>query len=363
MRRLLVALSAIFLLFSTKVVAEDEIIQFPDPYFKKVLVNMYYEGYPKIDLNDDGEIQYSEAAAYTEWLRLDCEGADSITDLTGIKAFINIKKILLERNPLINGIDVSGMVNLEEINFNNDWNLEVLNASGCKNLEKINCSDGKIKHLNVENCIKLKTLGCGNNNLENLNLINCCSLKSFGCYKSNLKNLVFQQCINLYGLNCSLNLLSELDISQMNDLRSITCDNNQLKLLNVRNDNNQSITTFKTFGNPNLKCITVDDPTYSMEHWKEIDEWTEFSEDCSVKVVDNKKNIIKIFPNPANHIVLIERNNIELEDLRILDITGRIFLGYAIPYGETQTQLDVSRLSAGAYIIEINNYTQSLIIE
>jgi len=255
------------------------------------------------------------------------------------------------------------MVNLEEIEFYDDWNLEILNASGCKNLEKINCNDGNIKNINVENCIKLKSLGCGNNNLENLNLKNCCSLKTFGCYKSNLKNLVFQQCINLYGLNCSFNLLSELDLPQMNDLRSITCDNNQLKVLNVRNGNNKLITQFKAYGNPDLKCIEVDDPAWSNEHWKEIDEWTEFSEDCSSGVNEIRYNLFKIYPNPANNTVLIERTNIEPADLRILDIKGRIFISYTIPSGETQIRLDVSKLSAGAYILEINNETKSLIIE
>ncbi len=65
-------------------------------------------------------------------------------------------------------------------------------------------------------------------------------------------------------------------------------------------DNNQSITTFKTFGNPNLKCITVDDPKYSMENWKEIDEWTEFSEDCSTDtatIVVPRKDSAKVAAN------------------------------------------------------------------
>ena len=90
MRRLLVAFMATFLVLSPKLAAEaDDIVYFPDPFFKKVLVNMEYYMGERIDLNYDGEIQYSEAEAYIHSLDISFAG-DSITDLTGIKAFINI---------------------------------------------------------------------------------------------------------------------------------------------------------------------------------------------------------------------------------------------------------------------------------
>jgi len=364
MRRLLVALVAIFLvLTANSAIAGDDFIHFPDPYFKKVLVNMEYCGQPIIDLNGDGEIQYSEAAAYNDRLWLYCEWTDSITDLTGIKEFINVKKIRFEWTPLINKIDVSGMVNLEEINFNNCWNLEVLNVSGCKNLSTINCNDSKIKYLNAENCSKLKTIWCSNNTLETLMLLNCNSLKSLSLGKNNLENIDFNECINLEGINCSYNKLTKLDFSPLKNFKRLAGNNNQLKTVNVRNGNNKSITQFQTSGNPDLKCIEVDDPAYSKEHWKEIDEWTEFSEDCSNSVEENNQTAFKVYPNPANNILTIERGGIEQTDLRILNVTGRICHYQSIQFGETQTQIDISNLAAGTYIIKIDNETEKIVVE
>ena len=152
----------------------------------------------------------------------------------------------------------------------------------------------KIKYLNVENCTKLKRLWCANNKLENINLQNCCSLKSFSCYNNNLENIKFQQVINFEVLDCSFNKLTSLDLSLMNNLESIGCNNNKLDLLNVRNGTNDLIETFESSGNTNLKCITVDDPAYSKEHWKDIDEWTEFSEDCSTSINENQSNLFII---------------------------------------------------------------------
>jgi hypothetical protein len=220
--------------------------------------------------------------------------------------------------------------------------MENINIKECRNLQTLVTTNGNLKELNLKDCLRLDGIICSFNKLTELDL-------------SNLKYFT--------GLTCDNNLLKKIDLSNSAQFLRLKAFNNELESINIRNGNNKVITTFQTYENPNLKCIAVDDTTYSKEHWKNIDEWTEFSQDCSVKVVDNIENILKIFPNPTNHSVLIERMNIEPEDLRILDITGRIYMGYTIPYGETQIRLDISKLSTGAYIIEINNETKSLIIE
>ena len=320
-------------------------------------------GQDKIDLNDDGEIQYSEAAAYDDLLWLACEGAEKISDITGIKSFINIKRFWMESGNDVNEIDLSGMVNIEEIKLMWNYKLEKVNISGCRNLASISCNENNIKYLNAENCIKLKSLGCSNNSLEVLKLLNCNNLKSLSLGKNNLENLELQQCINLEGVNCSNNKLTELDFSPLKNFKRLAGNNNQLIKVNVHNGNNNSITQFKTSGNPNLKCIEVDDPAYSKENWKEIDEWTEFSEDCSSSINESKINTFRVYPNPAKNTVFIERESVESADLKIVDITGRNCMIYHIQCGETQIQLDITKLSAGKYIIDINNETNSLIIE
>jgi hypothetical protein len=362
MRRLLVALSATFLLLSTKVVADDEIIQFPDPYFKKVLVKMVDYEQLEIDLNRDGEIQRSEAEAYKSTLWLS-PGSDSITDLTGIKAFINIGSINLERCPGITTVDLSGMVNLRQITFDYNPNLERLDVSGCINLKELAFSNSIINDLNITNCKNLTSIWAHKNSLIEINFNDCPQIQYIFAGYNKLTKIDVSKAKELRKLQIQGNQLTSLDESGCPKLDQLLVNDNKLKMLNIRNGNNILLTSFKATNNPDLKCITVDDPTYSKENWKDVDEWTEFSEDCSTSINDKTQNTFKVYPNPANNSVTIEREVIEQADLRILDITGRIFISYTIPYGANHIQLDISRLSIGNYIIEINNETKSLIIE
>jgi hypothetical protein len=363
MRRLLVALVATFMVLSAKLAAEaDDIVYFPDPFFKKVLVNIEYYMGERIDLNYDGEIQYSEAEAYIHSLDISFAG-DSITDLTGIKAFINIGEIWLERCPGLTTVDLSGMVNLRKVNLKNNPNLFSLNVADCINLKELQCQENKLNYLNLENCKNLNAIWPNKNALTELNIYDCPQIQYLFSGNNQLANIDVSQSKELRKLQIQGNVLLFLDVSSMAKLDQLWVSDNKLNKLNLRNSNNAILTSFKSKNNPDLKCITVDDATYSEQNWKEIDEWTKFSEDCSTGVNDNQQNTFKVFPNPANNSVTIQREGIEQADLRILDITGRIFISYTIPYGETQIRLDVSRLSSGSYVVEINNETKSLIIK
>ena len=56
---------------------------------------------------------------------------------------------------------------------------------------------------------------------------------------------------------------------------------NQLTTLDVANGNNTNFTTFVATNNPNLTCISVDDPVYSTANWTNIDPQHYFSANCS----------------------------------------------------------------------------------
>jgi hypothetical protein len=362
MRRLLVALVATFLVLSVKTYSEDEIIHFPDTYFKKVLVNMDDYVQPRIDLNMDGEIQRSEAVAYKSLLWLSF-GKDSITDLTGIKEFINVGRIWLEECPGITAVDLSGMLNLREVNFNYNPNLKKLDFAGCINLSKLDCSESILNEINLTNCKNINAIWLSKNALTELNIKDCPQIQYLFTRNNKLANIDVTQAKELRRLQIQGNLVTSLDVSSLPKLDQLLVSDNKLKTLNIKNGNNTLLTSFKATNNPDLKCITVDDANYSKENWKDIDEWTEFSEDCSTGINENISNSFKVFPNPAKNSVFIERESIEFADLRILDITGRICLIYPIHYGETQIQLDISKLPVGKYIIDIKNETGSLIVE
>ncbi len=113
--------SLITFLFLT--IANAQIVNIPDPNFKAKLLQAsstnniastitpndsgYVASYNKIDTNNDGEIQVSEALLI-KFLRVP---GVNINDVTGVNAFINLKYFNCASNQISN-IDVSGLINL-----------------------------------------------------------------------------------------------------------------------------------------------------------------------------------------------------------------------------------------------------------
>ena len=86
----------------------------------------------------------------------------------------------------------------------------------------------------------------------------------------------------LTSLDCRNNQLTSLDVSANTTLTSLYCSSNQLTRLNVKNGNNINFGTggFYAYGNPNLRCIQVDNAEWSTNNWTDIDGGATFSADC-----------------------------------------------------------------------------------
>ncbi|MGJ8745110.1 T9SS type A sorting domain-containing protein [Polaribacter sp.] len=98
----------------------------------------------------------------------------------------------------------------------------------------------------------------------------------------NISNLMgIEDFRSLKMLNFDDNTITTLDVSMLTKLESLTGKNNQLTYLNVKNGNNTKFTEFKSTGNENLQCISVDDVDYSVANWGDIDAQTIFSLNCS----------------------------------------------------------------------------------
>jgi len=60
----------------------------------------------------------------------------------------------------------------------------------------------------------------------------------------------------------------------------LNCEDNQLISLDIRNENNTNIFIFNAYSNPNLNCISVDEPSWSELNWQNIDPQHSFSANC-----------------------------------------------------------------------------------
>lgn len=182
------------------IVGNPNNVYIPDANFKAKLIAL------GVDMNSDGEIQYSEALVPTS---LDVS-ASNIGDLTGIEAFTNLQSLVCHSNH-ISIFPISNLINLTSIDcsYNQLVSLDVI---GLSNIINLDCDNNLLSTLNVSGLINLVQLSCGNNQLASLDL-------------SGLTNLTY--------LNCSINQIQTLDVSMLINLQSLYCFNNQLLSLNV----------------------------------------------------------------------------------------------------------------------------------
>ena len=206
-------------------------VYIPDAQFKNYLV-----GNTAINTNSDGEIQVSEASAFSG--TINC-GWQNISDLSGIEAFTSLTELY--------------------------------------------CASNQLTSLDVSSNIALTDLNCNNNQLTSLNVSVATALNVLSCYDNQLTSLDVSNNTALTEFYCGSNQLTSLDVSSNTALTVLYCYDNQLECLNVQNGNNTTFNYFSAFANPNLTCIEVDDENYSTANWSgtNIDSQTSFSTDCN----------------------------------------------------------------------------------
>ena len=183
--------------------------------------------YVKIDTNNDGEIQVSEALAI-KWLSL---SSSSIANLTGIESFTNLQFLKCDFNQLTS-LNVSGLTNLRYLDFNNNQ-LPSINVIGLSNLQSLSFNSNQLANLDVSGLINLESLSCNSNQLTSLDVSDLINLQYLQCSGNQLPSINVSDLTDLKSLKCGSNLLSSLNVSGLNNLQILWCDNNQLPSLNL----------------------------------------------------------------------------------------------------------------------------------
>jgi hypothetical protein len=207
---------------------------------------------------------------------------------------LSLKRFSAKSCKLLNGIDFSGLTNLEYVCFNenpyfynqNEAFIATVNFTGCINLKEVylnycHFSNTSLDFSNRQQLLTLKLLNnYGTYNLQNLNLSNCTSLNQLalptGLLNLNLENCHIQNQLDYQNYDISipklnsLNLsgctglelvlvnnqqLTSLDLSSCGNLQNVNCDNNNLEYISFKNNTNET----KSFlNNPNLQYICAD---------------------------------------------------------------------------------------------------------
>lgn len=280
----------------------------------------------KIDANDNGEIEQSEALAVT-FLNISGSG---ISNLSGMEYFTN----------------------LHWFSFGNNQVTSATNLLGLINIEKFGCFGNQLTEINVSTYSMLINLTCSNNQLTSLDL-------------SGLSNLKL--------LYCDDNFLTSLDLSGNPVFNDLSCRNNHLTSINIKNGamqlfGSQTIYNECWDGNPNLSMICADD--------FEIDALQSFltscgntqsitvSSSCQMGVDEQMKSSLTLFPNPSSSFVTFDfpDKNSSLISVKIYNASG-VMISEVFPLSNGKT-IDVANLQKGLYLLLVkysdNNEPQLL---
>jgi Leucine-rich repeat (LRR) protein/uncharacterized protein YjdB len=198
-------------------------VYIPDANFKAALV-----ANTEVNTNNDGEIQVSEAEAFTGSLYLYNLG---IADMTGLEAFTALIGLYCGNNDL-EELDVSANTALQWFycSYNKLTELEV-NANTA--LQQLSCSSNPLTTLDVSANTALQSLSCGNNQLADLDVNANTALQSLYCSSNQLTTLDVSANTALQQLSCYSNQLTTLDVSANTALQSLSCSSNPLTTLDV----------------------------------------------------------------------------------------------------------------------------------
>ncbi|TDP57994.1 DUF7619 domain-containing protein [Flavobacterium dankookense] len=219
---------ALFTLF----IGSAQIVNIPDADFRSCLfsaspstdVAQNAAGqYIKIDTNNDGQIQVSEALAVYE---LNTEYF-SIESMTGIHAFSNLKIFKCGNNQLMS-LDVSQNTNLQSLHCNNNY-ISNLILPQSNSFIKLICDNNQLTNLDVSQCIALKNLSCAYNQLTSIDVSQNLELVVFYCYNNYyLSAIDISNNLMLYEFDCSVNQLTFLDFTNNSNLHSVNCSDNEI---------------------------------------------------------------------------------------------------------------------------------------
>ncbi|WP_028890489.1 T9SS type A sorting domain-containing protein [Tenacibaculum ovolyticum] len=204
----------------------------------------------------------------------------SIFSLAGIEDFLALEELRCFKNSLT-ALDVSQNTALTYLNCSRN-EIESLDVTKNTALIKLSCYTNPIGSLDVTLNTLLESLDCVENELTTLNVTQNINLETLYTYENELTSLDVSKNTKLVYFYTEYNQIISLDVSHNPLLDEFSCSYNALTSLNIKNGNNTNldISDFDIRGNPNLICVTVDDPAYADAKLVNKDAQTLYKLDC-----------------------------------------------------------------------------------
>lgn len=227
-----------FLLLSLcTLIGNAQIINFPDANFKAKLLasdttqDIAWNGNNriKIDANNDGEIEQSEALLVNS---MKLWGAN-ITDLTGLEYFTNLNNLDAADNH-ITAFSQNGLPYLTRLHLYLN-NLSTIDFAGFTSIEELIMMDNNLTSISLNGFTNLWDFDCSSNQLASIDLTGCSHLQYLYLQNNKLTTITWPTSLGgISSIGLSGNLFETLTAPNCR-IEGFSCSNNpNLRYLNVK---------------------------------------------------------------------------------------------------------------------------------
>lgn len=281
----------------------------------------------KIDTNNNGEIEVSEAQQITSlWI-----GNQSVTSLVGLEHFVNLKHLNIAINPALT-----------------TFNLPTLSQ-----LEVLFCWRTGITSLNLVPYPMLNDLYVMNNNMTSLNLSANPLMRLLQCRDNQLTSLDLSKNPNMIYLFIRNNNISQLNIKngaqqQFSGNAYMLPDawaNNPLSAICLDSNELQNVQTHLASNNYNLSNIVFNTTAT-----------------CMLNTGGFGISSVKISPDPSSVFFEIAMPEVSTCTIKIFNVLGNVVNQFEFR-DQDKFLVDLSVLQKGVYFMSITNHKQETFIQ
>lgn len=312
-------------------VVTGPVVYFADSIFKSLMLSD-----SKINLNNDGEIQYSEAEAY----KLAVFIMDSnITDLTGLEAFINI--IGLEFSATVDSLDLTPFGNLMSLLISSST-MEKIDLSKAPKLGVLRIYGKDFKLLDLSPAQELFTVEIKNTKIQTFDIST----------NPRIKHVFVWDCPRI----------KEMDYSKNDSLYIVSMmRNDSIQCVDFRNSyDDYSPPTFMDM--PLLDCISVNDTALAINYWTLLDPHMKYKDSCNCNLASVSAQQITVveiglYPNPNNGNFIVSSSH-DMQSIQLIDNLGRIQKSFALGHVK---EFEINIETPGMYLVLIKTDHESLV--
>lgn len=340
-----------------------QVINFPDEAFKSKLLSANSWNHVAenaagisvvIDINNDGEIQVSEALLIR---KIDVYNGGYIQSIVGIEYFTNLTSLNCSYNG-ISTINVSNLLELKILNCNDNLALTSLNISGLSELEELNAYQCSLTSLNLNGLSSIKKINCNTNNLTTLDLSSLTNLIEVHCSNNILTSINTNGLSNLKFFYCGINQLTSFDFTNLTALEELNVSFN-VNLTSINVTGMQTLKKLECNGCQLSSLTLIDLPNlFYLNCSNNLFQTLNLSSLTSLIILDCSFN--QLISLEFGNLNGLENLNCSVNQLFNLNIENMINLSGLFCYGNVLEQLDLSPFQQLVNLSCSSNQLQSL---